>query len=129
MSERIKTRTGLTWLDEDRQILRFVYDLGAVCTLADAQENSAIQVNLAQGRRLPVLCDITRIKSIDAAARKYYGDSEDFEALALVTNSAIGTMIGNLFLATYRKRVAKTRLFRSETDAIEWIERVRERDA
>lgn len=122
-SEQLRTRTGVTWMDDELGILRFVYDPGSVCTLRDAQENVETQLRASGGRIVPILCDISKAKAIDQEARRYYGDSESFRALALITSSAIGNMIGNIFLAAHGRRATPTKLFSSEADALQWLKK------
>lgn len=117
----VKTRTGVTWMDEELGVLRFVYAPGSECSLADAIENVAAQVRVAGGKVRPILCDISRCKSISKEARGHYAATKAFSALALVGGSPIGTIIGNIFLAVYASRSIPTRLFRAEADAVQWL--------
>jgi hypothetical protein len=117
----VKTKTGVTWMDEELGMLRFVYAPGAECSLADAIENVDAQVKLAGGKVRPILCDITRCKSVSKEARNHYGQCKSFSALALVGGSPIGNIIGNIFLAVYGKRETPTKLFTSESEAINWL--------
>lgn len=117
----VTTRTGVTWMDEELQMLRFVYAPGSECSLADAVENVDAQVRLAGGKVRPLLCDITKCKSISKEARNHYGESKAFSALALVGGSPIGNIIGNVFLAVYGSGSLPTRLFRAEADAVQWL--------
>jgi hypothetical protein len=108
-------------MDEELGILRFVYDRGAVCTLEQAKENVRIQLEASGGKIVPILCDISTVKVVDHESRKYYAESPYFRALALVTASPIGNFIGNIFLAVYGKRETPTKLFTSESEAINWL--------
>jgi hypothetical protein len=108
-------------MDEELGILRFVYDRGAVCAIEQAKENVKIQLEASGGRVVPILCDISKVKVIDHESRVFYGESPNFRALALVTASPIGNIIGNVFLAVYGKRETPTKLFTSESDAINWL--------
>ncbi|PRP93610.1 DUF7793 family protein [Enhygromyxa salina] len=120
-SKQVKTKTGVTWLDEEHGILRFVYAVGAECGLEDAKQNVVVQVELANGKPIPILVDIAGAKSVDHAARAYYGESKAFGALALIGGAPIASIIGNIFLAAYGSRDTPTRFFRSESDAIKWL--------
>ena len=119
--EEVKTRTGVTWMDEELGMLRFVYAPGSECSLADAIENVDAQVKLAGGKVRPILCDITRCKSISKEARNHYGSTRAFSALALVGGSPLGNIIGNIYLAVYESRMTPTRMFKAEADAIRWL--------
>ena len=120
-TEEVKTRTGVTWMDEELGMLRFVYAPGSECSLADAIENVDAQVKLAGGKVCPILCDITRCKSVSKEARNHYGENKAFSALALVGGSPIGNIIGNIFIAVYGSRQMPTRMFQREADAIHWL--------
>ena len=117
----VKTRTGVTSMDEELGMLRFVYAPGAECSLTDAIENVDAQVKLAGGKVRPILCDITRCKSISKEARNHYGSTRAFSALALVGGSPIGNIIGNIFIAVYGSRQIPTRMFLKEADAVRWL--------
>jgi hypothetical protein len=120
-TERAKTRTGVTWFDEELGILRFVYTQGAECTLADAKENVEVQLRLTGGKVVPILIDVSAVKSVDKAARSYYGESKTVRALALIGGSPIGNIIGNVFLAVHGARETPTKFFGSEAEAIQWL--------
>ena len=114
----VKTKTGVTWMDEELGMLRFVYAPGSECSLADAIENVDAQVKLAGGKVRPILCDITKCKSVSKEARDHYGSTRAFSALALVGGSPIGNIIGNIFIAVYGSRQVPTKMFLREADAI-----------
>ncbi len=117
----VKTKTGVTWMDEELGMLRFAYAPGSECSLADAIENVAAQLKLAGGKVCPILCDITKCKSISKEARNYYGDTKSFSALALVGGSPIGNIIGNIFIAVHGSRQIPTKMFLREADALHWL--------
>ena len=117
----VKTRTGVTWMDEELSMLRFVYAPSSECSLADAIENVDAQVKLAGGKIVPILCDISKCKSISKEARTYYGQNKACGARALVGGSPIGNIIGNIFIAVYGSRQTPTRMFQGEADAIRWL--------
>ncbi|KIG18599.1 hypothetical protein DB30_00284 [Enhygromyxa salina] len=121
-AQQVKTKTGVTWLDEEHGILRFVYAAGAECGLEEAKENVVAQLALAQGKQIGILVDIAGAKSVDHAARQHYAESKAFLALALIGGPPIARIIGNIFLAVYGSRDTPTRFFRSDTEAIAWLE-------
>jgi hypothetical protein len=120
-TEKISSRTGTVWIDQELQIMRFEYALGSVCTLVEAKENMEIQRKLLAGRRMPILIDVQNAKSIDREARMFYAGVEDFSATALLGGTPIGNMIGNFFIAVYGRRNIPTKLFTKEADAIAWL--------
>jgi hypothetical protein len=107
-------------------MVRFDYDRGSVTTAAEARENLAAIKRLSEGVRYPFLCDITKCKSIDRAARAIYGSPESYEiyrAVALLSKTPIGNIIANFFLSLYSDEHVPTRLFTSEREAIAWLKR------
>ena len=119
--EKVKTSTGTTWMDPELGILRFEYAPGAVCKIADAKENIEQQTRIADGKVVPILVDVTKAKEVDGESRAHYAAQKAFSAMALVTDSPIAKVIGNIFLAVHGKRGIPTRLFTSEAEAIQWL--------
>jgi hypothetical protein len=115
----IRTRFGKIWLREDGIVQMFI-NPGAKFTLADARESSAGIVKLSQGRRRPILADARGLKSADLAARNETAALEEVMSAAMLIESAVSRMIGNIFLAT-QKTSFPVRLFNSEAEAIEWL--------
>jgi hypothetical protein len=104
--------------------VRFEYERGSVTTAIEARENLAAIKKISEGKRYPFLCDITRCKSVDRAARAMYGSPESFaiyRATALLSKTPIGNIIGNFFLSLYSDEHVPTRLFTSEREAIAWL--------
>jgi hypothetical protein len=123
-NEKHTTNTGVTWLDSVNDILKFEYAKHSICTLKDAKDNVAVQLRLAEGRRLPLLVDIKGCKAIDEDAKAYYAGLQDFTALALLGGSLLGNIIGNFFLGRYTDRGTPTRLFTNEAEAIAWLKEI-----
>lgn len=118
----IKTRTEHIVLGEDG-IVRckaFKYSLH---TLEDAKENiEAVRV-LANGKRVPVLVDITEVKGADREARSYLGSEEVAavqSAAALIVGSPISKLVGNFFIGLNKTKFP-TKLFTDEKRAMKWL--------
>lgn len=92
--------------------------------LAEAREVVEAHIRLADGKMCAVLADIRDVsKGADSAARRYYASEEGSHlkaAMALVADSPIQRMIGNLFLRVSRPRYP-TRLFGNPNDALSWL--------
>lgn len=113
--------TGPTWLHEDGIIITI--NDSAEHTLKDAVENMKITKAIGKGIPRPMLVDVTRVRSMDREARAQYVKPESLQivtAVALVTNSTIGTMVGNLFI-NLNKHVVPIKLFSDPDKAKEWL--------
>jgi hypothetical protein len=96
----------------------------AVQRVADARENLAGAVAETNGRRRPLLVDISMSQPIDAEARHLYSGQTleaSFTALALIVEgSPLGVMMGNVYFRVARPGIP-ARLFTDEARAIEWL--------
>jgi len=96
----------------------------AVQRLADARENLAGAVAETNGRRRPLLVDVSTAQPLDAEARHLYSGQameERFTALALVVEgSPLGVMMGNVYFRVARPGIP-ARLFTDVGRAVEWL--------
>jgi hypothetical protein len=122
VGEVIKTRTATLWIGEDG-IGRLAILHGAEETLEDVINNVEAGIKLDEGRKIPLLCDISGLKSISREAREFYTGEETTKlvsASAILVDSQVGRLIGNFFIAVNRPSYP-TRIFISESKAIEWL--------
>ncbi len=118
----VSTATGFTWLDSSGIIIA-VANEQELHTLKDAEENTRINIQLAQGIRRPFLINMTKLKSMSREARAFYAGPEPAKALlavAILTTSNIGNLVANFFLRLTRPSVP-TRLFTDADEAMEWL--------
>jgi hypothetical protein len=118
----ITTRTEHIFIDEYGliQCKAFKY---SEHTLEDAKENINAVKLLAQGRKVPVMVDITEVKGANREAREYLSSPEAGKiqsACALLVGSALSRLVGNFFLGL-NKTPFPTKLFTDEAKAIEWL--------
>ena len=76
-------------------------EVGVDETLEDAKQNIEAIAQLAAGQRRRVLVNITKAKNVGRDARRYYSGPECAAvttAVALVTGSLFGRVVGNFFL-------------------------------
>jgi len=119
---RTQTKTLSIELGDD-DILRVEVLQNAEMTLDDAKESNAVCMELSGGRRLPRLCDYRGIRSQDRACRAYYASEETAATClvcAIVISSPVSRVIGNFYMGL-NKPVTPTRLFTSESAAVEWL--------
>lgn len=118
-----KRSTAAIQLRDDGVVEVRVYP-GARQTVDDATANFAAAVAVRDGRRRPILVDISGAEPLEPEVRKCYtGDqlAASFTALAMVVEaSSFGRMTGNIYL-----RIAKpdmpTRLFSTAPAALAWL--------
>jgi hypothetical protein len=99
------------------------YKPNTVVDLSAATKIVNDRLTLSNGRDYPTLSFIDDLKSVSKEARDFFskGDGiKHMEKLALLTRSPISKMLGNFWLQISKPTVA-TRLFTSETDAINWL--------
>lgn len=94
-------------------------------TLDDAIERSEIikKSYLIEDGKLSIIADISKVKSVSREVREYYAGKAfktRYTAVALLTNSSFGNLIGNFYLKVNNPLVP-TKLFTSKDLAIEWI--------
>lgn len=121
-SQAINTRTAMIWVDEDN-IIRKEFHEHAEETLKDALESMEAIKRISQGRRYPLLINLTNVHSMDREARDYYTGNDAFSlasAAAAVTSSFVSRVIGNFFLG-FNKPVYPRKVFNSEDEAIAWL--------
>lgn len=122
MTEVIETRTGRSWLRHDG-ILQAESHPDSEHRLQDAIENLAASARLARGVQRPALICLRQIKSMNREARQYYSGPESaklFVAAALLIDSPVARVIGSFFLGLNKSSIP-TRVFSSETEAIDWL--------
>ena len=118
----IKTRTATLSLRADNILQCDSYPHSEI-THMDAMEIMRAQAVLAGGIKRPLLVRMGSVKSIDRAAREFFGSNEvekNIKAAALVFSSTVGKVIGN-FLIGLNKGPYPTRLFTTEEEAVQWL--------
>jgi hypothetical protein len=118
----VTTRAARIWIEDD-EILRCDCLPDVAQTLADAEETMAVFWEVAGRRRVPVMIDLRRARSIDRAARTHYGGPEGARvqlAAGLLIGSPVSRMLGNIFLGFNNLRIP-VRLFTAEDEALGWL--------
>jgi len=121
-NEVIEVAASRICLGEDG-IVHAVTKPGSEQTLADAREQIAAIGKIGRGKALPVLVDFKNIKSQDRGARAYFAGKEPAKvvtACAILLSSPLSRVIGNFYMGL-NKPVTPTKLFTSESEAIEWL--------
>jgi hypothetical protein len=113
--------TGPVWLDEDG--IMITINTSAIHTREDAIVNMKITSEAGKGIPRPFLIDLTSVRSMSKAAREEYvkpGSENIINAVALLTTSNIGRMVGNLFIG-FNKHIVPIKLFNDAAEAKAWL--------
>lgn len=113
--------SGPVWLSED----------GIVITIGKAEsqdtevarENMVYTKKATAGKPRPLLVDITKVKSMSKGAREEYVKQQEepvITAVALLTNSGIGSMIANIFMGL-NKPYVPVKMFTDALKAKDWL--------
>lgn len=119
--DAVVSPSGPLWLNEDGIIVTIT--TVAYQGLAEARENMEYNRKMAAGIPRPLLVDMTRVRSMSKEAREEYVKEVDepfVTAVALVTKSSVGRMVGNFFIGLNRTEIP-TRLFTEAEKAKEWL--------
>jgi hypothetical protein len=115
-------RTARLRLGDDG-IVRIIWVPGAEVTLEDAKETMAAYLKLNKGKRLPLFVDTKTMKSLSRDARKYYAGEEAAKvasAVAIIVGTPVSRVLGNFYLGLSNPHLP-SRLFSSESEALEWL--------
>ncbi len=122
-TNRIKTTIADVWIDSEK-IAWMHFKATDSHGIEDAKQIVNAHNVLAKGVKTPVVADLRNITTgADREARKYYIQEESAQfklAMAMLVNSPLQRMIGNLFLKL-NKPPYPTRLFRLEKEALAWL--------
>ncbi|MEX0929541.1 MAG: STAS/SEC14 domain-containing protein, partial [Balneolales bacterium] len=111
-----------TMLFEEEGILCVVSKKGPVRTPEIIKETLE-SFNLHAGeRKICMLIDVSEISEISREGREYVAEvfPKIFKAIAMVSGSAFGKMIANLFF-TIKTQPYPTKMFTNEHEAREWL--------
>lgn len=125
--DAVISSSGVTWLDPSGILIAVGRD-HAIHTIAHALENHRVCAELAQGVRRPFLVDMTEVKSMSHEARAFYAGPEPAKvltAVAIVTHSAMGKIVANLFMSL-TKPILPTKMFTDWDTAKEWLNQFKE---
>jgi hypothetical protein len=121
--EVIETRTARIYLGDDGIVRIDIVLPDARITVTDSQEYSEALARVCQGKRRPILVDMRNVRSSDRASRDFANNDQGpliISAFALLGNSLVTMMIGNLFVKLTRPPFP-TRLFQNEVEVLQWL--------
>src|SRR5262245_7274076 len=108
---------GKVWIDREHGILRVVFLPNTHHDLKSAEDELAAVARASGGKRYPALIDLGNVRAVTREARAYLAGPESSAlstAVALLSRSAVGNMLANVFLAVFGDDAVPTRLFSQE---------------
>jgi hypothetical protein len=109
------------WLRPDG-IAQLVWVPRTAIVLEDATATFEAMAQVTGGRRSPLLVDMRHTGPQDRATRAEWARRSDLQsAVALVVDSPLSRMMGNLFISANRP-TTPTRLFNDEASALAWLQ-------
>ncbi|KAB7530310.1 hypothetical protein F8C76_02035 [Flagellimonas olearia] len=103
-------------------LLHIIYKKGHCIDLPAAQLIVKDRMQLQQGRKMPILCDIRNLVQVNKPARDYlaFEGSQWIKALAFLIDPPVTDVISALYLGTQAQNVP-TRSFTKESDALDFL--------
>lgn len=108
---------------DDSGVVHMRYRSNSSVTLETAIRNIQETARIGGGKKVPVVVNLTGLKSVSRKARRYYSGEETAKyvsAAALVADSPVSRVLGNFFLGINKPPIP-IRLFISEEKAMEWL--------
>lgn len=118
----IEWPSSILWFNEEG-ILYSVSKKVARRSLEETQRSVEEMKKLLQGQKVCMLVDITNSAPTSRELREYSAKAlpEFVKAMAMVSTSTAGRMLGNLFF-TLRPQPFPTKVFNNEEDARKWLQ-------
>ncbi len=115
--------TSTTWYDESG-ILYSVYKKGGQRSLEETKATIESLKKMLSGKKVCILADVTHSSQSSREIRSYAEEElpKFIKAIAMVSDSALGKMLANLFL-TIKSHPYPTKMFNTEEEAREWLKR------
>lgn len=117
----IEWPSSILWFDEEG-ILYSVSKKASVRSLEETQRSVEEMKLMLRGQKVCMLVDVTNSAPTSRELREYSARAlpEFVKAMAMVSRSAAGKMLANIFF-TLRPQAFPTKVFNSEEDARKWL--------
>jgi hypothetical protein len=108
------------WVEED--ILYCMYKKDCIVTIDAAKEIVSFRMKFQKGKSYKVMLYTSLMGMVTPEARQYLSQEgyQGVTRLAMITNSPISTLMGNLFVSI-NKPPRPTRLFKTREEALKWL--------
>ncbi len=108
------------WLDEQGILCCNAKEV--TLTVDNLRESVTKANELSKGGRSCLMVDLTSTKPVPKAVRQFVlTESKKYRALALISNSLVGSMVAKIFLSLASLEYP-TKLFSDEKEAKEWLQ-------
>ena len=125
-NEAIEIESGTLYVQDEIMCLRIKKDVEI--DVHHAKEGLEIRVELQQGKPMLALVDSRDMLNMTRDARAFIADFEKKHnlniALAILSDSLATNIVANFFIK-FNKPVAPTKIFKTEKQALEWLEQYR----
>ncbi len=118
----LRYKKGRIRLDEFG-ILHTDYHEGIELNLADAKEDVKRSKRLSNGKKVPQIVYLDKVKKISMLAKQYFAGKESakvWSAIALLAKSPLSRTVGNLFLKV-NKPACPAKMFSDKEKAMTWL--------
>lgn len=121
MNDFVENEHITIWIEDD--LLCAVFKKKTIFKINAAKESVALRVNFTKGKTMKAMIYINHIGIISYAAKRFMASpeaSEGLEKLAIIANSPITAMIGNLFIS-FSKTLVPAKMFVNKEAAVKWL--------
>ena len=120
MADFIENEHIKIWIEDE--IVHGLYKKSAIIGLKAAQDVVALRLKIQNGKSYKGIAYTSHMGVVSPEARKYLAAAgyEGIEKAAIITNSHMSNLIGNLFILS-NKPPKPTRLFKNVEDAVKWL--------
>lgn len=108
---------------KEGEILYALLKKNSILSLNAAKEMVALRLSYMDNKPHKAILFMSNAAIINADARKFLASDAGYEGLikiALVANSQMNSMIGNLFISLNKPKIP-TKLFKDKEGALEWL--------
>ena len=112
---------SITWFGNDG-IFYCIYKKGEPRAMAETKQTIETFKKTLNGKKICLLVDVTNSSESSREIRNYAEQElpKFIKAIAMVSDSALGRMLANLFL-TLKSQPYPTKMFNNEEDAKKWL--------
>jgi hypothetical protein len=120
-----KKYTGNCYRLELSDGILYVTYIGGPITLEIAKDLVKNRINLTNGKPVPVLVNVIKVKGIDREARDFFSTDDGTDGLkagAIVTNNVFTRHMANIFMKiSFNRSKMPARMFSKESEAVDWL--------